>query len=155
LSEYPVGELRQLLVVATRQIRSDLANVFLYDVRVVEKPVAGWTYVDTALRCIGEPFVYFVQYVPRVVETVEQRAVSTLFPWRKKAMLARDVARMSRKAIGPENFAAYRPNELSVRTVVSKTKEAKDSVPRVRRRDYCRCHVLLLPAIVHLSLRSS
>jgi hypothetical protein len=49
LRERSIRELRQLLVVATGQIRPDLANVLLHDVGIVEEPVTCRTDVDSTL----------------------------------------------------------------------------------------------------------
>jgi hypothetical protein len=114
--------------------------VLLNDVRVVEKPFSGWTYVDTTQRRISEPLVYFIQYFARVIQAIEQRTVSALFSRRKKAMLPRNLSCVTREAIGPENFAAYRPHQFSVCTIVIDTKEPANPARRFLRRDYCSCH---------------
>jgi hypothetical protein len=120
LGERSIRELWQLLVVPARKIRPDLANVLLYDVGVVEQPVTGWTYVDSALRRISETVVYFAQYLSRVIESIEKRTRPSLLARWKKPVFTRDVARMSRETIRAEHLAADRANELSVRALVAK-----------------------------------
>ncbi len=68
-SECSVGELWQLLVVAAGKIRSNLPDVLLYDVSVIEQPFAGGADVDPSLGGVSETIVYFIQNFPAVVES--------------------------------------------------------------------------------------
>ena len=68
-SECPVGELWQLLVIAAGKIRSNLPDVLLHDVRVIEEPLAGRTDVDPSLGRVRETIVYFIKNFPAVVES--------------------------------------------------------------------------------------
>jgi len=114
--------------------------VLLNDVRVVEQPFSGWTDVDTTEGRVSKSLVYFVQYFTRVIEPIEQRTVSTLFSRRKKPVLPGNLSRMPRETVGAENFAAYRPHEFSICTIVGDTKEPANPARGFLRRSYCRCH---------------
>jgi len=64
--------------------------------------------------------------------------VASLFFRREKLVLARDVARMTREAIGAEHLSPDRPDELSI-SIIPETKETEKSVLRLFGRNYC-CH---------------
>jgi hypothetical protein len=117
--------------------------VFLHDVRVVQQPLAGRTYVDCTLRRVGQSIMNFMEYSTRVVETAEQRAVSSLPAWWKQPMLTSNVPRMSRKAIRSEYFTADRANEFSISVVVLETEKSENPVLGFLRRNYGRCHRIL------------
>lgn len=55
-------------------------------------------------------------------------------------MLARNVARVLRKAIGAEYFASDRAHELSVAVVAAAAQKSKNSALSLVGRDYSRCH---------------
>ena len=57
------------LIVAAREIRADLANVVLHDVRVVEQPLTGWADVDASVDDYCKPVVNLLQNFLAVVET--------------------------------------------------------------------------------------
>jgi hypothetical protein len=117
--------------------------MLLHDVGIIEQPVARRTYVDSALRCVREPVVNFGQYLPGVIEPVEERTMSPLPARWKQAMLACDAARMSREAVCAKNFTAYRSNQLSVCSVVTEAQKAENPALAFLRGNYSRCHDLL------------
>ena len=118
MRERPVRELRQLLVVASRQICPDFAECAPGRCRIVEQPVTGWTDVDLPSAAAVSRRVFFVQYSACVIEPVEQRPVAALLPRWQQPVLSRDVPRVLRKAIRTEYFTTYRADELPVFSAV-------------------------------------
>ena len=144
LSEHSVRQLRKLLVVTTWQARPDFSDVLLHDVGVVEQPLPGRTYVDSALRCISKSIVNFMEYLSCVVEAAKQRTMTSLPAWWKQPVFARNASRVLRKTIRPKHFTADWTNELSISVVILETKKSKNPALRFLRRNYCRCHRTLL-----------
>ena len=95
--------------------------------------------------------MYLIQYFACVVEAIEKRTRPSLLPRRKKAMLACNVPRMSRKTIGTKHLAAYRSDEFSVFSIIAKPKQAENPALSFFARRYCSCHELLSRLIARLS----
>ena len=121
-----VRELRQLLIVAAREIRSYLPDVLLHDVVIVEQPLAGGAdYVGLVFRGCAETLVNFCEDVSRIIETLEQRAVASLFLRRKQLVLPRDVARVLRQPVRAEDFTTDGTCELPIRAARASEKAEK------------------------------
>ena len=97
--------------------------------------------------------MYLIQYFACVVEAIEKRTRSPLLPRRKKAMLACNVPRMSRKTISTEHLAAYWPDEFSVFSIIAKPKQAENPALSFFAGSYRSCHELLSRLIARLSRR--
>ena len=67
------GELRELLVVAPRHARADLAQVLLDDVEIVEQPLAGGADVSPALHRRRQCRSRRLEDLPRLIEAIEKR----------------------------------------------------------------------------------
>jgi hypothetical protein len=98
------GELGQLPVVAARQALTDLEDVLLDDVEIVEQPLAGGADVVLALLRGGEPVVRVTEDAAGLVQAVEQ-AVTVARGTGGEPLAPRQGPRPLRQPLGAEQLA--------------------------------------------------
>jgi hypothetical protein len=100
--------------------------VLQHDVEIVEQPFTSRTDVDLSLCSSGQSIMHFAQDPASIVQSLEQRAMASLFLRWQQPVLARDVARMLRKPVSSEDFTANRTYELPVPVVIRQTEKPKN-----------------------------
>jgi hypothetical protein len=105
-------ELGKLLVVALGKVGSDLPDVLLDDVEVVQQPVSGGTDVEAAFSAAIQLMIDAIENFPRVLETKQQRTDATLFLRWEQMMPARNRTRALTESLEAEYFAPNRTDEF-------------------------------------------
>ena len=120
--ECPRCELGKLLVVTGRKVGSDLSDVLLDDVEVVQQPVPGRADVEAPLRAAVQLVIDPVENSTSIFEAEQERADSALFLRREQMMPSRDCTRAFTEALETQHFSANWADEFFPRPI-SRTPE--------------------------------
>jgi hypothetical protein len=123
--EAALRELRELAVVAAGKTLTDLADVFLDDVEVVEQPITRGADVDVLVCCGGQPRMGVIEDQPGAVEPGEQRGpAATATVAAAEPLTGGDVAGAVDQILDAEQLAADGTREQLVAGFAATLKEA-------------------------------